>query len=110
MHQFLSHHSVVLQVGYQTEADKYFIFIAGCIGVTLVAHSLGLSISAGAPNVSVSMALGPAAFIPLILLGETHFPFNSKVVTNPCTEPLAFPNQVVSFLVMILFLPGWSGT
>ena len=56
-------------VGYQAEVDKYFIFIAGCIAVTLVAHALGLSIGAGAPNLNVSMAMAPMIFIPLMLLG-----------------------------------------
>merc|ERR1712093_484781 len=56
-------------VGYQAEADKYFIFIATCIAVTLVAHALGLSIGAGAPNLNVSMAMAPMIFIPLMLLG-----------------------------------------
>jgi hypothetical protein len=56
-------------VGYQAEADKYFIFIAGCIAVTLVAHALGLAIGAGAPNLNVSMAMAPMIFIPLMLLG-----------------------------------------
>lgn len=56
-------------VGYQAEADKYFIFIAACIAVTLVAHALGLSIGAGAPNLNVSMAMAPMIFIPLMLLG-----------------------------------------
>jgi len=56
-------------VGYQSAADRYFIFIAACIAVTLVAHALGLSISAGAPNLDVSMAISPILFIPLMLLG-----------------------------------------
>jgi ATP-binding cassette subfamily G (WHITE) protein 1 len=56
-------------VGYQAEAEKYFIFIAACISITLVAHGLGLSISAGAPNSNVSTAVGPMVFIPLMLLG-----------------------------------------
>jgi ATP-binding cassette subfamily G (WHITE) protein 1 len=56
-------------VGYQAEADKYFIFIAACICVTIVAHGLGLAISAGASDAHVSMAVGPLVFIPLMLLG-----------------------------------------
>jgi ABC-type multidrug transport system permease subunit len=56
-------------VGYQAEADKYFIFIAACICVTLVAHALGLAISAGAPDMNISMAMAPMIFIPLMLLG-----------------------------------------
>ena len=60
-------------VGYQAEADKYFIFLAGCITVTIVAHALGLAISAGAPDMNVSMAMAPMIFIPLMLLGQHPF-------------------------------------
>jgi len=56
-------------VGYQAEADKYFIFIAACIVITITAHALGLAISAGAPDMNVSMAMAPMIFIPLMLLG-----------------------------------------
>ena len=56
-------------MGYQTEADKFFIFIAACIVVTMVAHVLGFAISAGAPNLNTSLALAPVVLIPLLILG-----------------------------------------
>lgn len=56
-------------VGYQAVASKYFIFIAACIMVAIVAHSLGLCLSAASPTLQIAMALGPALFIPLMLLG-----------------------------------------
>lgn len=64
-------------VGYQAKADKYFIYLAGCICVSLVAHSLGLSISAGAPDMNISMAISPMMFIPLMLLGGFFLNTNS---------------------------------
>jgi len=56
-------------VGYQAEASKFFIFLAGMTVVTFTAHALGLMISAGAPNMGIAMAIAPLFMIPLMLLG-----------------------------------------
>ncbi len=56
-------------MGYQYEADKYFIFIAACIMATMVAHVLGFAVSAGAPNQNISLAMAPVVLIPLLILG-----------------------------------------
>jgi hypothetical protein len=61
-------------VGYQSAADRYFIFIAACIAVTLVAHALGLSISVGtAPNLVPYRPSSSSAHASRRLLPERRF-------------------------------------
>ncbi len=57
------------KLGLQAEADKFFIFVAALIVVSTAAQSLGMFISSGASEVGIAMAIGPAVFIPIMLLG-----------------------------------------
>ncbi|ELR13185.1 ABC2 type transporter superfamily protein [Acanthamoeba castellanii str. Neff] len=54
-------------VGFQADADKFFIFMAAMILVTLVSASLAIAISASTPNLDAAFALLPAAFIPFTI-------------------------------------------
>ncbi|KAL6069457.1 ATP-binding cassette sub- G member 2 [Balamuthia mandrillaris] len=56
-------------VGLDADVEKFFIFLACVVLVAQVAQSLGLAISAGAPDMGTSMALAPLVFIPLMLTG-----------------------------------------
>lgn len=56
-------------VGLRADADRFFIYMACLIVVTLAAQSLGLAISAGVSDIGIAMALAPAVFIPLMLFG-----------------------------------------
>ncbi|XP_065840254.1 protein white-like [Oscarella lobularis] len=56
-------------IGLNNQADKFFTFFGICIIVATVAISLGYLVSAGAPSVSVALAIGPVSFIPFLLFG-----------------------------------------
>eukprot|EP00118_Oscarella_pearsei_P005221 m.23701 g.23701 ORF g.23701 m.23701 type:complete len:697 (+) comp28518_c0_seq2:216-2306(+) len=56
-------------IGLNESAEKFFTFFGLCIIIAMVAISLGYTVSAGAPNVSVALAIGPVSFIPFLLFG-----------------------------------------
>jgi ATP-binding cassette subfamily G (WHITE) protein 1 len=90
-----------MQVGYQNEADKFFIFIAACIVTTMVAHVLGFAISAGAPSLNISLAIAPVVLIPLLILGGFFL--------NDDSVPYWFIWFVLSPLTFSRILRGWHG-
>jgi hypothetical protein len=44
-----------LQLGFQAEADRFFIFLAAMLMVTFAAASLAIALSASSPNLDTAM-------------------------------------------------------
>eukprot|EP01087_Luapelamoeba_hula_P000440 TRINITY_DN1032_c0_g1_i1.p1 TRINITY_DN1032_c0_g1~~TRINITY_DN1032_c0_g1_i1.p1 ORF type:complete len:776 (-),score=126.55 TRINITY_DN1032_c0_g1_i1:171-2498(-) len=56
-------------VGLDSEAKKFFIFMAVLIVMSNVAQSFGLAVSGGVPTIEIALALVPIVFVPLMLFG-----------------------------------------
>ncbi len=67
---FFSH---CTQLGLQSEADKFFIYLAALILVTLVSAALAIALRAASPSLDVAMGLLCHAWYPFILLLSFFF-------------------------------------
>jgi len=56
-------------VGFNDSATRFFCFLFLLIVATNASISLGYAVSAGAPNVSAALAIGPVLLFPLLIFG-----------------------------------------